>query len=135
MPRPSEELIRRRALDHVARMHDDDAVGVFPGQRQIMSDQDRRHAGRRRKLGEQIHDHRLGRDIETGGRLIGDQQCWLAGERQCDRHTLAHPTGELERIGGARRTGSGIPTLASISIARCGACTRVTSACRPAGSD
>jgi len=64
-----------------------------------MRNQDRRHAGRSRKLGEQIHDHRLCRDIEAGGRLVGDQQCRLASERQCDRHPLAHPAGKLERIG------------------------------------
>ncbi len=56
--------------------------------------------GARRELGDQVHDHRLGRDVEPGGRLVGDQQRRLAGERQRDHHPLAHPARQFERIGG-----------------------------------
>ena len=47
---------------------------------------------------EQVEDLRLHRDVERGGRLVGDQQLGLAGERDGDRHPLAHAAGKLVRI-------------------------------------
>ena len=47
---------------------------------------------------EQVEDLRLDRDVERGGRLVGDQQRRVAGERHGDRRALAHAAGELVRI-------------------------------------
>ena len=40
----------------------------------------------------------LDRDIQRGGRLVGDQQLRLGGERDGDHHALAHAAGELVRV-------------------------------------
>ena len=46
----------------------------------------------------QIQDLRLGGDVEGGGRLVGDQDARLAGERHRDHHPLAQAARELERV-------------------------------------
>ena len=64
-------------------------------------------------------DLRLDRDVERGGRLVGDDQIGLVQQRDGDRHALAHAAGELVRIGraGARRA-TGCRRCASASRAR-----------------
>src|ERR1700676_3315975 len=47
---------------------------------------------------QQCQDLRLHRDVEGGGRLIGDQQIGLVGERHRDHDTLALAAGQLMRI-------------------------------------
>ena len=92
----------------------------------------------------EVHHRLLRGDVETGGRLVGDQQLRLAGERERDHDALAHAARELERIGvvallGARdarpwpapRSPSPSPSRASPGHA---AAARPRSACRPCGS-
>ena len=45
-----------------------------------------------------FEDLRLHGDVERGGRLVGDQQVGLVGERHRDHHALALAAGELMRI-------------------------------------
>ena len=40
----------------------------------------------------------LGRDVERGRRLVGDQDLRVAGERHRDHHALPHPARELVRV-------------------------------------
>ena len=58
----------------------------------------------------QLEDLRLHGDVERGGRLVGDQQVGLIGERHRDHHALALAAGELVRIARQRLSGSGMPT-------------------------
>ncbi len=51
------------------------------------------------QLREQLEDLGLHRHVQRRGRLVGDQQIGAEGERHCDHHSLAHPTGELVRVG------------------------------------
>ena len=60
-----------------------------------------RHPHLALQLVEQRQDLRLDRDVERGGRLVGDQQLRPAGERHGDHRALALPARELVRI--ARR--------------------------------
>ena len=99
MRRRLEDLRRLRGLDHVALLHHDDAVAIGGGETEIVRDQDGRHAALARQLGDQVHHGLLRGDVEAGGRLVGDQQLRLAGERQRDDDALAHAAGQLERIG------------------------------------
>ena len=55
-------------------------------------------AGLLAQLAQQVEDLRLDRDVERGGRLVGDQQRRRAGERHGDHHALAHAAGQLVRI-------------------------------------
>ena len=62
-----------------------------------------------RSLREQRQDLRLDRDVERGGRLVGDQQRRVAGHRERDHHALAHAARHLVRIvvhAAPRRRGS-----------------------------
>ena len=52
----------------------------------------------RLQLAHQVEDLRLDGDVERGGRLVGDQQSRIAGQRHRDHHALAHAAGELVRI-------------------------------------
>ena len=45
-----------------------------------------------------FEDLRLHGDVERGGRLVGDQQVGLVGERHRDHHALALAAGQLVRI-------------------------------------
>ena len=49
--------------------------------------------------GEQFEDLRLHGHVERRGRLVGDQQLRLVGERHGDHHALALAAGKLVRIG------------------------------------
>ena len=62
----------------------------------------------RLELGEQREDARGDGDVERGGRLVGDDEGRLAGDRHGDRDALALATGELVRIGAGapRRLGN-----------------------------
>ena len=59
-----------------------------------------------------VQDLALDRDVERGGRLVGDDQVGLVQQRDRDRDALAHAAGELVRIraAGARRA-TAMPTL------------------------
>ena len=50
------------------------------------------------QLAHQIENLRLQGDVERGGRLVGDQQARVAGQRHRDHHALAHAAGQLVRI-------------------------------------
>ena len=59
------------------------------------------HDGHLPLLGEAVEqvDHaRLGGHVESGRRLVGDQQLRIRRERHRDHHALAHPARELVRV-------------------------------------
>jgi len=72
-----------------------------------MCDQNRRHAPPLGQFDDQIHHRLLRCDVETGGRLVGDQKLRIAGQRQCDHHPLAHAARQLERISMIALAGTG----------------------------
>ena len=51
-----------------------------------------------RQLLHQFEDLRLDGDVERGGRLVGDDQLGVAGQRDGDHDALAHAAGKLVRI-------------------------------------
>ena len=55
---------------------------------------------------QQLQDLRLDGDVERGGRLVGDQQVGLVGERHGDHHALPLAAGKLVRIGAEPLLGS-----------------------------
>ncbi len=50
------------------------------------------------EVAHQIEDLRLDGDVERGGRLVGDQELRIAGERHRDHHALPHAARKLVRI-------------------------------------
>ena len=97
--RIAEELRRRRLLAHLAIAHHHHVVGDLAHEREVVGDEEHRHLVALLEGGHEIHDLALYGDVERGGRLIGNQQLRLAGDRHRDHHALLLAAGELERIG------------------------------------
>ena len=93
-----EQRGRRRALDDAAGIHHRDLVGAAGDDAEIVGDEDHRHVPAALLARQQVEDLRLDRDVERRGRLVGDQELRLAGQRDRDRHALPHAAGELVRI-------------------------------------
>ena len=63
-----------------------------------MGDHDDGHAQLVAQVVHQLQDLRLDRHVQRGGRLVGDQQLRLAGQRNGDHDALAHTAGQLVRV-------------------------------------
>ena len=97
--RGGEDCLGRALFDDLAIGHDADAVGHLAHDAEIVGDEQHRHAQPRLQRLEQRQDLRLHCDVERGGRLVGDQQVRLVGERHGDHHALALAARELVRVG------------------------------------
>ena len=86
-------------FDDVTSIHDTYPVGNFADQVQIVADQQHRHAEFLLQFLEQFEDFQLYRDIQCGGRLVGDQQLRFIGQGHGDHHTLALAAGQFMGIG------------------------------------
>ena len=63
----------------------------------IVRDQQHGHAALALQRLQQLEDLRLDGDVERGGRLVGDQQVRLVGQRHGDHDALALTAGKLVR--------------------------------------
>ena len=95
-----EQIGGRAVLDHLAIGHDDHPVGHFTDHAEIMGDQHQGHAQTVLHIFQQIQDLRLDSHVEGGGRLVGDQDFRLVGQRHGDHHPLALAAGQLMGIVG-----------------------------------
>ena len=93
-----EQVAGLGGLDHPARVHHVDPVRVPGDHAHVVRDQQHRHAEAVLEVVQQGEDLRLDGDIQRGGRLVGDQQLGLAGQRHGDHHALAQPAGQLMRV-------------------------------------
>ena len=98
MAGPVEQLIDVRLLDLLARIHDHDPLGDLGDHAQIVRDQHDGVPSLSCSSCSSSQDLRLDRDVERRGRLVGDQQSRIAGQRHRDHHPLAHAAGQLVRI-------------------------------------
>ena len=96
--RTLDHVARPALLDHHALFHHRDSIGKTPHQVQVMRDEEERHAALRAQVLQKLQDLQPDRDIQRGGRLIGDQQLRAARERHRDHRALALPARELVRI-------------------------------------
>ena len=105
---PVEHVVDRPRLHRLPGVHHHDPVGHPRHDPQVVGDED--HGGARGLLGllDGLEDLRLHRDVEGGGRLVGDDDVGVVGDRHGDHRPLAHPTGELVGIvaGTLRCTGN-----------------------------
>ena len=85
-------------LHLAAGIHDDDALGDLGHHAEVVGDQHDGRADAVLEVAHQVEDLRLDGDVERGGRLVGDQQLRVAGERDGDHHALAHAARELVRV-------------------------------------
>ena len=97
--RAGEHLGRRPGIDDLALEHHGDTVGHLADDAEVMGDEEHGHAEPALQLLEEREDLRLDGDVESGGRLVGDEEVGLVGEGHGDHDALALPARELVRIG------------------------------------
>ena len=102
-----EDFARGTLLDLLALVHHQDAVGDLGDHTHVVGNENHPHVHLALQLTDQGKDLRLDRDIERRGRLIGDEQRRLAGQRHGDHHPLPHAAGQLVRIAIHHRAGLG----------------------------
>ena len=90
MARPLEQAGRRLHLHLLAGIHDHDPVGGLRHHAHVVGDQHQRHAAFALEIQQQVDDLGLDGDVQRRGRLVGDQQAWIAGDRHGDHHPLVH---------------------------------------------
>ena len=89
----------RGVLDFFAAVHDEHVVGDFGDDAEVVRDEDDRHAAVVAELAEDFEDLGLDRDVEGGGRFVGDEKLRVAGEGHRDHDALLLAAGHLVRIG------------------------------------
>ncbi len=100
VPRILQYRLRRTGFHRDTVVHDDHRLGALCRQRQVVGDQQH---GRAEVGGEplQVVEHlALHRDVQRGGRLVGDQQPRPPGQPDGDQRALAHAAGQLVRVAG-----------------------------------
>ena len=98
MLRAFDEGTGRLAFQRVAVVHHDDPVGMLANHPEVMGDQQQAHAQLAAQARQQFEDLCLHADIQRRGRLVGDQQPRLAGNRHGDHHPLALAAGQVLRV-------------------------------------
>ena len=93
MQRPAEHDFRRAAFDEAGGVHDVHPVRVARDDAEVVRDDDDGDAEPARQVFHQFENLRLNRHVESGRRLIGDQQLGIAGQANGDHHPLAHSAG------------------------------------------
>jgi hypothetical protein len=97
MLRRGKDVAGDAALNDLAVVHDAHPVGHLAHDAEIVRDQQHRHVELVLELEQQVEDLRLDGHVECRGRLVGDEQVRLVGERHGDHDALALPAGELVR--------------------------------------
>ena len=75
-----------------------DVVGRLGDDAEIVGDHDHGRAELLLHALDEREDLRLGRDVERGRRLVGDDQVGVVDQRHRDHHALAHAARELVRV-------------------------------------
>jgi hypothetical protein len=97
--RSIEERVAQLLFYDFAGVHHRNAIAELRHNAKVVGDQNDRRPESLTQVTEQFKDLRLDRHVECGGRLIGNQQFWLAGERHRDHHALCHAARDLVRVG------------------------------------
>ena len=87
MLRAVEEIVRRRAFQHRALVHEDDAVGHFAGKAHLVRDADHGHAVLGQIAHHQQHFAHHFR-VQRAGGLVEQDHRWPQRQRTRDRHAL-----------------------------------------------
>ena len=93
-----EDLLGGALLDHLAGVHHGDGMRHLGHEGEIVRDEDHREAELFAQFVEQVDDLLLHRDVERGGRFVGDDELGVAGQGHGDEHALALAAGELVGI-------------------------------------
>src|SRR5688572_24246224 len=92
-----DDLLHGADLHDAARVHHGHAVRGFRDDTHVVRDQHDGGAVVAAQALQERDDLRLDRDVERGGRLVGDDEARVGAERKRDHDALAHTAGELVR--------------------------------------
>lgn len=98
MARRMKESARVGGFDDATGIHNLDAVAETGDNPEIMRDEHNRHAQFPLHFFDQLENLRLHRDIEGGGRFVGDKNLGFGDERHGDHYALSHAAGEFVRV-------------------------------------
>ena len=93
-----EDLRHRSRLDHPPGIHHRELVAHLGDDAEIVGDEDQGEAVLPLQVAQQLQVLRLDRQVEAGGRLVGDQQARLAGNADGADDALAHAARHLVRV-------------------------------------
>ena len=99
MPGVLHDLPHGARLHEPPAVHDRDPVRDLDRDPHVVGHEDDGHPELALKLPQQEEDLDLHRRVEGGGRLVGEEQARPAREGKGDHRPLAHPPGELVRVG------------------------------------
>ena len=94
MLRVVEDLGGQPALDQLPAVHDDRVVGELPHHGEVVADQDVGDGGLVADVGEQVQHLRLDGHVESGHRLVQDEDPRLGRQRPGDRDPLPLTAGQ-----------------------------------------
>jgi len=86
-----EQVVGRRHFHHFAEVQHDDPVGDVANHRKIVGNEEVREAEPFLQLEHQVDDLRLDVDVESGDRLVGNDEFGIQRDRSGDRDALALP--------------------------------------------
>ena len=95
-----EYFIRGALFHDAAGIHDNDVVRHARDDAEVVRDEHDGGVELILQILEQIKNLRLDRNVERGGRLVGDDERGRAGKRDGYHDTLTHTTGQLMRVHG-----------------------------------
>ncbi len=98
MFRRGEHALDRALFDDLPRLHHADPLRDPAHDAEVVGDEQKRHAEPLLQIFQQRQDLRLHGDVERRGRLVGDEEVGLVGERHGDHHALALAARQLMRI-------------------------------------
>ena len=99
----ANEPIGGGGLDDAAAAHHRDRVAQVADRGDIMGDEEQGNGEPLAKLGDQIEDRRLHRQVQRRGDLVRDQQHWPGGDGAGDRDPLLLAAGQLGWQSGRER--------------------------------
>ena len=85
-------------LDDLARVHDPDPVAQRPDDAEVVGDEQDRGVRLGLERSDEVEHARLDRGVQTGRRLVEDEELRVGGERDGDDDALLHPARQLVRI-------------------------------------
>lgn len=85
-----EDFPDRPFLDLLSLPHHDDIIGHLSHHAHVVRDEDHRHAEFGLQFPDYGEDLGLNGNVQSGRRLVRDQEPGAAGERHGDHHALAH---------------------------------------------
>ena len=102
--RVGHDIGDRTLIDNSALMHDDSALGEMGDQRKVVRNEQQRRTLLARQPRQQVQHVELHQRVERRRGLVGDDQFWLAKQRDRDADALAHAAGELMWVGTQARS-------------------------------